>query len=165
MGKRGIGAKPKGGKHAKPAPRKRHLWDNIKLPMSERFFSFAESLPVSSGKLSGQKLRLRDWQKDMLRPVFDRQVDGKRIIRTALFSFPRKNGKTQIAAVLALAFLCGPLLEERGQIYSAASDRNQASLVFKELVAIIDRVPWMSARLNIRKQIKIVEDEITGSFY
>ena len=134
--------------------------------MSERFFLFAESLPVSSGKLSGQPLRLRDWQKDMLRPVFDRQApDGRRVISTALFSFPRKNGKTQIAAVLALAFLCGPLVEERGQIFSAASDRNQASLVFRELSAIIDRIPWMSDRLNIRKQIKVVEDEITGSFY
>ena len=133
--------------------------------MSERVFLFAESLPISSGKLAGQKFRLRDWQKDMLRPVLDRHVDGKRVIRTALFSFPRKNGKTQLAAVLALAFLCGPLSEERGQIYSAASDRNQASLVFKELCAIIDRMPWMSDRLNIRKQIKVVEDEATGSFY
>jgi len=180
MGKRGIGAKPKPNTiqdhgaqlpllaettevikvHRKPFP-----WKNVQLPMSERFFLFAENLPVSSGKLAGQKFRLRGWQKEMLRPVFDRQVDGKRVIRTALFSFPRKNGKTQLAAVLALAFLCGPLVEERGQIYSAASDRNQASLVFKELCAIIDRVPWMTARLNIRKQIKTVEDETTGSFY
>ena len=165
MGKRGIGARPKGGNQAKPDRKRLFPWDNAKLPMSERFFLFAESLPISSGKLAGQSFRLRDWQKDMLRPVFDRQADGKRVIRTALFSFPRKNGKTQLAAVLALAFLCGPLVEERGQIYSAASDRNQASLVFKELCAIIDRVPWMAARLNIRKQIKIIEDETSGSFY
>jgi len=164
MGKRGIGARPKPAGGVK-ARRKPFPWANTKLPMSERFFLFAESLPVSSGKLSGQKFRLRDWQREMLRPVFDRQADGKRVIRTALFSFPRKNGKTQLAAVLALAFLCGPLVEERGQIYSAASDRNQASLVFRELCAIIDRVPWMADRLNIRKQIKTVEDEVTGSFY
>jgi phage terminase large subunit-like protein len=165
VGKRGIGARRKGGEQAQSTRKKPFPWENAKLPMSERFFLFAESLPISSGKLAGQKLRLRDWQKDMLRPVFDRQIDGKRVIRTALFSFPRKQGKTQIAAVLALAFLCGPLVEERGQIYSAASDRNQAGLVFKELCAIIDRVPWMTDRLNIRKQIKVVEDETTGSFY
>ena len=70
MGKRGIGAKPKGGIQAKP-PRKKQ-WENARLPMSERFFLFAESLPISSGKLAGKKFRLRDWQKDMLRPVFDR---------------------------------------------------------------------------------------------
>lgn len=164
MGKRGIGAKPKP-KEGTAARRKPFAWEDESLLMSERFFLFAESLPISSGKLAGQKLRLRDWQKDMLRPVFDRQVDGKRVVRTALFSFPRKQGKTQIAAVIALAFLCGPLMEERGQIYSAASDRNQASLVFKELCAIIDRTPWMTDRLNIRKQIKTVEDEVSGSFY
>ncbi len=166
MGRRGVGAKPKGGKEAQPAARKKRFpWENAKLPMSERFFLFAESLPISSGKLAGQKLRLRDWQKDMLRPVFDRQVDGKRIVRTALFSFPRKNGKTQLAAVIALAFLCGPLTEERGQVFSAASDRNQASLVFKELAAIIDRVPWMSDRLNVRSFNKLIEDSVTGSTY
>ena len=164
MGKRGPGAKPKKGKITRQEPALLS-WMDTSLPMSERVVLFCESLPISSGKLAGHRVQLRKWQKDFLRPVYDRQEDGLRIVRTALMSIPRKNGKTQLCALLALAHLCGPCCEDRGQIYSAAADRNQAGLLFREMVAIIDRVGWMTDRLNIRNQLKTIEDMTTGSFY
>ena len=174
MGKRGPGAKPKkkveqavqpvkkkGTKGETTAPD----WRDTSLPMSERVIAFAEDLPITAGVLAGENMRLRDWQRAFIRPVYDRQRGGKRIVRTGLFTLPRKNGKTQLAAVLALAHLCGPCAEQRGQVYSAASDRNQASLIFKEMVAIIEAVPWMTDRLNIRSFNKLIEDSETGSTY
>jgi phage terminase large subunit-like protein len=92
-------------------------------------------------------------------------VDGRRLVRTALLTLPRKNGKTQLAAALALAHLCGPCCEMRGQIYSATSGRNQAGLIFREMVAVIQRVPWMADRMNIRSFNKLIEDYMTGSTY
>jgi phage terminase large subunit-like protein len=133
--------------------------------MPERVIAFAEELPITSGKLAGTPMRLREWQKEFIRAVYGPQVDGRRVVRTALLSLPRKNGKSQIAAVLALAHLCGPCVEMRGQVFSAASDRNQASIIFREMVAIIDRTPWMVDRLNIRSFNKLIEDDASGSTY
>jgi phage terminase large subunit-like protein len=166
MGLRGPGAKPikKGVKP--PAPCENALaWRDETLPMPERVIFFVEELPITSGILAGQKMRLRDWQKDFIRAVYGPQEGGRRIVRTALLSLPRKNGKTQLAAALALAHLCGPCSEMRGQIYSAASDRNQASLIFREMVAVIERVPWMADRMNIRSFNKLIEDAVSGSTY
>lgn len=135
------------------------------MPMPDRIIAFAESLPITSGKLAGTPMVLRDWQKDFVRGVYGPQRDGRRLVRTALLSLPRKNGKTQLAAMLALAHLCGPCAEMRGQVYSAASDRNQASLIFREMTAVIDRTPWMVDRLNVRSFNKLIEDDETGSTY
>ena len=168
MGKRGPGAKPKSKALVPEKTKKRRAkadWRNDKLMMANRVSLFCETLPITSGVLAGQTMRLRDWQKAFIQGVYGPQKDGRRVVRTALLSLPRKNGKTQLAAMLALAHLCGPCSEMRGQVYSAASDRNQASLVFKELSAIIDRTPWMTERLNIRSFNKLIEDNETGSTY
>jgi len=169
MGKRGPGARPK---RAVAAPEKiqkrargKKDWRNVKLPMAERVILFCEELPITSGILAGKKMRLRDWQKDFIHAVYGPKEGGRRVVRTALLSLPRKCGKTQLAAMLALAHLCGPCAEMRGQVYSAASDRNQAALIFREMVAVIERTPWMAERLNIRSFNKLVEDYENGSTY
>jgi phage terminase large subunit-like protein len=162
MGKRGPGAKPiKLTMRPENRTEKRH--SNLSMP--ERVIAFAEALPITSGTLAGQKMHLRDWQKAFIHGVYGPQKQGRRVVRTALLSLPRKNGKTQLAAMLALAHLCGPCSEMRGQVYSAASDRNQASIIFREMVAVIERTHWMTDRLNIRSFNKLIEDYETGSTY
>lgn len=169
MGMRGPGAKPKKRTDAVSKPPKRARgtadWRNDKLSMPDRVIAFMAELPITAGKLAGQQMKLREWQKDFIKAVYGPQREGKRLVRTALLSLPRKNGKSQIAAGLALAHLCGPCAEMRGQVYSAASDRNQAAIIFKEMVAIIERVEWMEERLNIRSFNKLIEDVENGSTY
>jgi phage terminase large subunit-like protein len=167
MGKRGPGAKPLKINAIQPQScGSDTAWQNEILPMTERVISFVETLPITSGVLAGQSMRLRDWQKAFIQGVYGPiSADGRRLVRTALLTLPRKCGKTQLAAALALAHLCGPCSEMRGQIYSAASDRNQAGLIFREMVAVIERVPWMAARMNIRSFNKLIEDSVTGSTY
>jgi phage terminase large subunit-like protein len=75
---------------------------------------------------------------------------GLRIVRQALITTPRKQGKTTFTAALALAALCGPLAEWRGQVYSAAADRQQAALVYNEMKAIIAAVPELDERIIVR---------------
>jgi phage terminase large subunit-like protein len=56
-------------------------------------------------------------------------AEGKRIIRQAYVEIPRKNGKSELAAAISL-FLLFADGEVGAEIYVAAGDRDQASLVF-----------------------------------
>ena len=69
-----------------------------------------------------RKRRLIGETHDKLSSVsrFERDDKGARVVRQALITMPRKNGKTGLTAALALAHLCEA--EERGQVYSAAAD-------------------------------------------
>lgn len=166
MGLRGPGAKPvRKAPAAKSGRRKRPAWQRKGLSRADRLIAFVESLRITSGMHAGQPFRLRDWQKDIIRSVYAVDGGGRRIVRTALLSMARKNGKSQLAAALALAHLVGPEAESRGQVVSAAADRNQAALIFNELVALIEREPAFADRCNIVRHAKRIEDHETGSVY
>jgi phage terminase large subunit-like protein len=167
LGLRGPGAKPKGPRAAAPAPKPtKHPWESprLKNDRAGRVIAFIETLPITSGVFAGKKFRLREWQKRWIRKVY-RTRRGKRIVRTALLTMPRKNGKTQLVAALALCHLIGPEAEPRGQVYSAAADRDQAAIMFREMEAMIQATPWMVARCNIQRFAKKIEDLESGSVY
>ena len=79
----------------------------------------------------GHPFELMEWQKAFIRDIYEPHVDGKRVVRRAILSIGRKNGKTALIAALALAHLAGPEKIANGEIYSAANDRDQAAIVFK----------------------------------
>ncbi|NJL50682.1 MAG: terminase large subunit [Blastochloris sp.] len=87
------------------------------------------------------------------------------MVSAALYLYPAQNGKTQLAAALALCHLVGPEAEQRGQVYSAAADRKQAALILKELVAFVRADAKLSNRIIIREHSKTLEDVVTGSTY
>ena len=168
MGLRGIGAKPV--KRATPSRmgRKRagEPWEAPGLTRAERVRAFIETLTITSGIHAGQKFRLRDWQWErIIKPLYETDAEGRRIKRQALVTIPRKNGKTQLAAALALCHLVGPEAEQRGQVYSAAADRKQAALILRELVAFVRADKKFSERIIIREHSKTLEDVVTGSTY
>lgn len=163
MGLRGINATPlksSGSIFAKqrgPKP---------KTSRYERVVEFIEGkLKITSGQFAGEKFRLREWQKEMLGEIYRTDSSGHRIVRMAVISMPRKNGKTGLIAAIALAHLCGPESEPRGQVYSAAADRFQAALLFNEMKAMIQESPELSKRVIIRDFNKHLEDVKTGSIY
>jgi phage terminase large subunit-like protein len=82
---------------------------------------------IPGGKFVGQPLRLQDWQKGILRSVYD-NPNGP--TRRAIISMGRKNSKSTLAACLVLAHLCGPPARNRpnAELYSAAQSREQAVL-------------------------------------
>jgi phage terminase large subunit-like protein len=162
MGLRGPGARPKS--KVKPAkPRK--LARVSGKSRFEKLVAFVESLPITSGVLAGQPFKLRDWQLDILRGIYRVDKSARRVVRQALVTLPRKQGKTQLAAALAIAHLCGPEAEPRGQVYSAAADRNQASILYREMLAMIQAVPELDERIICRDFTKSLEDTLTGSTY
>src|SRR6185436_8940048 len=120
MGLRGIGAIPLSKRKAAaeavevaPADAWVPPWTAPDLSRSERVIAFLECLTVTSGELAGSKFRVRDWQRAFIERVYTLDADGSRAVRTAVLSMGRKNGKTQLAAALALCHLCGPEAEAR----------------------------------------------------
>ena len=99
---------------------------------AERAISWIEKFCTHvKGELGGQPFILEEWQKsDIIRPLFGTmRPDGRRRYRTAYVEIPRKNGKSNLCAALALYMLCAD--GERGaEVISAAGSRAQARIVF-----------------------------------
>ncbi len=77
---------------------------------------------------------------------------------------PRKNGKTELAAALAIYFLLfdGEL---GGEIYSCAADKDQAALVFNVAAQMIRHDPELLAQVEIIDSQKRIVHRKSGSFY
>ena len=167
MGLRGIGAKPV--KKASATIEQKNVeppaWENENLSRAARVVAFIESLFITSGIHAGRPFKLRPWQVEIIEAIYAVDENGRRIKRQVLFTVPRKNGKTQLAAALALCHLVGPEAEQRGQVYSAAGDRKQAALILKELIAFVRADQVLMDRIIIREHSKTLEDVITGSTY
>lgn len=133
-------------------------WEKKGLSRAERVIAFCEFLPITKGILAGKKMKLLANQRLFIETIYGNLADdGRRIIRTAIKSEPRGSGKTGLICALALCHLLGPEAEVRGEIYSAAIDKKQASLLFAEMAAIIEEVPEFDAICNIQRFHKIIE--------
>jgi phage terminase large subunit-like protein len=164
MGKRGPKIAAAQSAKQKPAWEGQPPWEKKGLTRASRVIRFCECLPITAGVHAGRKLKLRPWQKKIIRAIY-RTKKNKRLVRQAVITLPRKNGKTALCAALGLCHLLGPEAEERGQIYSAASDRAQASILFNEMVAIIVRIPEFNDRCHIKNFHKEITDLENGSVY
>ena len=142
----------------------RQPWERAGLSRWQRVKAFLEDLTISSGTEAGKRLLLRPFQMGFVQDVY-RDAGGRRPVRTAILSMARKNGKTQLAAGLALAHLSGPEAESRGEVYSCANDRFQASKIFSEMVAIIGGHSWLTQRTEIMWHTKAIQDLHNGSLY
>ncbi len=109
MAVRGIGAKALS-QRGKIEVRQVKPWEEPGLSRAGRVIAFLEDLPITAGKLAGTTMTLRPWQRDFIEAVYAEDVEGRRPVRTAVLSMARKNGKTQLAAGLALCHLMGPEL-------------------------------------------------------
>ncbi|WP_187968400.1 terminase large subunit [Aquibium microcysteis] len=167
MSLRGVGAKPLSSR-GKVAGRAVTPWQAPGLTRAERVIAFCEDLPITAGKLAGTPMRLREWQRKFVRAVYAEDETGNRPVRTAVLSMGRKNGKTQLAAALALCHLVGPEAEPRGEVYSCALTRDQAAKLFAEMVAILMAHDELADRCNIvkfTKTIEVLTGDGAGSFY
>ena len=82
------------------------------------------------GEWAGQLFTLQDWQTEIVRAAFGwKRPDGTRKYRIVFLEVPRKNGKSTLAAGIALVLLFADS-EPGAEVYSAAGDRGQASIVF-----------------------------------
>ncbi|WP_157014888.1 terminase large subunit [Mesorhizobium xinjiangense] len=94
---------------------------------------FPNHLCFTKGEWAGRPFHLEVWQaNDIVRPLFGwKRPDGTRRYRRCYVWVPRKNGKTELAAGIALLVLLGDG-ELGGEVYSIASHEGQARLVFDQ---------------------------------
>jgi len=130
---------------------------------------FIECLIVPSGKGSGRPLKLRPWQKRFITKVYGPHVkhedQWRRLVRRAVLSIARKNGKTALIAALVLVHLVGPEAIANGEIYSAATDRDQAAQIYKFCCQLIKADPELQALLKMVDSTKTIVCYSNGSFY
>lgn len=165
MGRAGPGALRKEDRDALK-PLRAPPWKKKNLTRVERVIAFLEFLPITKGKLVGKKMRLLPGQRRFIEDVYGRTAEHP--VRIAIYSEPRGNGKTGLIAALELCHLLGPESEMRGECYSAGIDRQQAALIFNEMVAMIGEVDDFRARTNItrwHKSIEVVSGDGVGSKY
>ena len=112
----------------------------------KRVDAFArEYLRVPKGTGAGKPFRLRPWQLDIVKQTFPQR--GARP-RQALVSMPRGNGKTGLAAVLALYGLFADE-QEGAQVLTVASDERQARHVFNACRRMIELDERLAERVQV----------------
>lgn len=126
----------------------------------------AQFIRHSKGDFAGKSFTLQPWQwDDVVRPLFGWiRPDGTRRYRTGYIEIPKKNGKTTMCSMLALYLLLADG-EPGAEIYSAAADREQASIVFREAASMVEQSPWLSKRLEVVASQKRIVDRASRSFY
>lgn len=118
---------------------------------------FEQYLRHVKGKWAGVPFELMDWQRDkIIRPLFGwKRMDGTRKYRVAYIEIPRKNGKSTLAAGIALYLLTADG-EPGSEVYSAAADREQAAIVFETAKAMVEASPALRKRAQIYKRSIVV---------
>jgi len=125
------------------------------LPSEKVAGFFSRFLTHGKGEHAGKPFHLANWQlRDIVQPLFDTlRPDGLRQYRTAYVEIPRKNGKTTLAAGLALYLLFADG-EAGAEVVSAAADREQASICFDMAKQMVEGCPELASRCIVyRKEI------------
>ena len=110
----------------------------------------AQYLTHVKGEWAGKPLTLEPWQRDLvIHPLFGwKRADGTRKYRTAYIEVPRKNGKSTLAAGIALTLLFADN-EAGAEVYSAAGDRPQAGIVFDVARQMVQSNDELKARSDV----------------
>jgi phage terminase large subunit-like protein len=109
---------------------------------------------------------LLDWQERIIRDLFGivRRYDECRQFRRAYVELPKKNGKSELAAAIALLLTCTDL-ERGGEIYGCATDRQQASIVFDVALHMVDQFPQLRKYIKFNVMQKRMTFTPLNSFY
>jgi phage terminase large subunit-like protein len=126
---------------------------------------FIESLKHTKGTWWKQPFELIDWQEQIIRDLFGvLKPNGYRQFTTAYIEIPKKMGKSELAAAVALYLTCADG-EERAEVYGCAADRNQAKIVYDVAVDMVRLCPSLNKRVKILQSQKKLVYLPTNSTY
>ena len=127
--------------------------------------AFIENLCHTKGTWAGKPFELIDWQEQIIRDLFGTlKPNGYRQFNTAYIEIPKKQGKSELAAAVALLLTCGDG-EERAEVYGCAADRQQAAIVFDVAADMVRMCSALSKRVKILASQKRLIYTPTNSFY
>lgn len=105
---------------------------------------------IPEGRDVGKPVKLRDWQKRVIRAIYDNPHGTRR----AIISFGRKNAKTTLSAFLLLLHTVGPEAVPNSQLNSAAQSKDQAAILFNLAAKVVRLSPTLQAYVVIRDTVK-----------
>ncbi len=134
---------------------------------ARRVVRFIECLKHTKGEFHGKPFKLLPWQEKVIRDVFGTVRDEDPSMRqytTAYIEIPKKQGKSELGAALALNMLINDD-EWKAEVYSCASDRQQAAIVFDVAVDMVRQNPTLSRLIKIIPSTRRMVYQPTGSIY
>ena len=132
---------------------------------ADRAVTFINNLSHTKGKWAGKRFDLLTWQEQIVRDLFGIvKEDGNRQFLTAYIEIPKKNGKSELAAAIALYLLYADN-EASAEVYGAACDRNQASIVFDVAKQMVQMSRPLEKRSKIMGATKRIVNYSNAGFY
>lgn len=118
---------------------------------AEHICRFIELLPHTKGKWAGTKIELELWQIFILTTVFGwyNRTTGFRRFRTVYIEVPRKNAKSTLTSGVCLYMLTADG-EPGAEVYSAATTRDQARIVFDDAKKMATLEPGFRQRFGVK---------------
>jgi phage terminase large subunit-like protein len=130
-----------------------------------RAVDFIQALKHVKSPWTDKRFELLPWQYQVIADVYGTiKEDGLRQYQYCYLEVPKKNGKSELGAAIALlhTFADG---EKYGEIYSCAADRQNASQVFDVAVAMIDMCPALKKRAKLTLSQHTITDKVSHSTY
>ncbi len=132
---------------------------------ADRAVTFIENLCHTKGKWAGKRFWLLPWQEQLIRDIFGIvKPDGNRQFRTAFVEICKKVGKSELAAAIALYLLYADN-EPSAEVYGAAADRQQASIVFDVARQMVEKSPALMKRSKLMSATKRIVNYGNAGFY
>ena len=122
------------------------VWNVEESNKAQRFYS--NVLKLNGGDFEGKPFVLLPWQQFVIGSLFGWQgADGYRRFRVAYVETAKGSGKSPLAAGVGMKGLVADN-EPRAEIYSAATKKDQAMILFRDAVAMVDQSPELGKRLQ-----------------
>ena len=132
---------------------------------ADRAVTFIENLCHTKGKWAGTPFWLLPWQEQLIRDIFGIvKADGNRQFRTAFVEICKKVGKSELAAAVALYLLYADN-EPSAEVYGAAADRQQASIVFDVAKQMVEMSPALMKRSKLMGATKRIVNYSNAGYY
>lgn len=109
---------------------------------------FRDVLRLNGGEHEGKPYFLLDWQTFVVGSLFGWvDAEGFRRFRVAYIETAKGSGKSPLAAGIGMYGLTSDD-EARAQIYAVATKRDQAMILFRDAVAMVDQSPLLNERIK-----------------
>ena len=132
---------------------------------ADRAVKFIENLCHTKGKWAGKRFWLLPWQEQLIRDIFGIiKPDGYRQFPTAFVEICKKVGKSELAAAVALYLLYADN-EPSAEVYGAAADRQQASIVFDVAKQMVEMSPALLKRSKLMTATKRIVNYGNSGYY
>lgn len=130
---------------------------------ADNLCAFIERLPHVKGPLAGELITLEPWQIFILSTVFGWvKADGKRRFRRSYIEVPRGNAKSTLSSAVALYMLAADG-EGGAEVYSLATTRDQARIVFGDAQTMARRSNGFRSRFSVNVGAHNMHVLVTGS--